>query len=104
MIPGEEYFYRLLQNGYQSLINTSTHMSRSNGTCIDHIFLKGNYQASAGKLIDVITDHYPVMLVLHNNNFKCAQKHRFEINKKKFIDLCEKKEWDEIYNFNFNNN
>ena len=99
-IKGEEYFYMLLQNGYQSLINTATHMSRSNGTCIDHILLKGNYQAIAGKLIDPITDHDPVMQVFHNN--KCAQKVWFEINKKKFIALCEKEKWNKIHNTNNN--
>ena len=52
------------------------------------------------RFIDPITDHDPVMQVFHNN--KCAQKDRFEINKKKFIALCEKEKWNEIHNTNNN--
>lgn len=96
----EDYFYHLQQNGYQSLINTCTHpISGHNvGSCIDHIFMKGNYQASAGKIFYSITDHYPIVFSLHGNNIKCILREKFEINKKKFRSLCESENWNEILN------
>lgn len=83
----EDYFYQLLQNGYESMINTCTHPIKNykDGTCIDHIFMKGIYTAKSGKLIDSITDHYPILISIHGNNIKCKLTVSFEINKKKIF-------------------
>lgn len=94
----EEYFYQLLQNGYESMINTCTHPIRNcnDGSCIDHIFMKGNFFAKSGKIIDSTTDHYPVLLSIYGNNIKCKYIKTFEINKKKFLELCAIEQWSQV--------
>lgn len=95
----EDYFYKLLQNGYQSMINSVTHPNTNpeSGTCLDHIFFKGSLQCSAGKITSLVTDHYPVILSIHDNEINYKLKNKIEINKKKFLDLCSAEDWSQIY-------
>ena len=95
----EEYFYNLLQKGYQIMINSCTHPLRDadTGTCIDHIFVKSNYHSTAGKIYESITDHYPVLLSFHGNSIKCVEKENDKLINKKFIKLCETENWNEVY-------
>lgn len=81
------------------MINSCTYPYRGydDGSCIDHIFIKSNLKSSAGKLMNLITDHYPVFISLFGNNIKCFPKVKNEINKKRFISLCKIEQWHEIY-------
>ena len=79
-------------------IRDSPIQSHDEGSCIDHVFIKSRYQASAGKCIDSITDHYPILISLHGNDIKSAQKEIHKINKKRFIELCNIEPWEEVYN------
>lgn len=95
----QEYFYFLQQKGYQSLINSCTHPTSglNTGTCIDHIFMKSKHTASAGKLYYKITDHYPIVFTLHDNDVTCKHLGKEFINKNKFINLCASENWSEVY-------
>lgn len=44
-------------------------------TCIDHIFTKGFFKATADKLIELIADHYPVLMALLDNICTSTYEH-----------------------------
>ena len=46
----------------------------------------------------MITDPYSILLYLQENKIKCKEKKRIEIDKKKFIQLCEQEQWTGVYN------
>ena len=50
------------------------------------------FVTTSAKLINKITDHYPVLLYFRDNSIKCVQKEEFKINKNKFVELCESKQ------------
>ena len=95
----KDHFYNLSQSGYQSMINTCKHLNKkeNEGSCIHHIFVKGNPINTAGKQMESISDHYAVFIWLHDNNAQTSQKEKCITSKKKFIDLCNLESWDEIY-------
>ena len=77
-------FIYILQNGYQTMINSCTFSLRNTdtGTCINHIFVKSNYHSTACKLYESITDYYPVLHFFHGNSIKCVEKENGRLNKK----------------------
>ena len=95
----QEYFYYMQLNDYQSLINTCTHPHKGHNSesCIDHVFLRSSYTASAGKIVYAITDHYPILCSFHGNSVDCDKKQYFQISKNKFLKLCKKENWNEIF-------
>ena len=46
----------------------------------------------------MITEHYLILLYFHGNKIKCKEKERIEIDKKKFIQLCQQEQCGEKYN------
>ena len=93
----EEYFYLLLQMGYQSMINSVTHPNAfGGGSCLDHIFVKSCLQFSAGKIAECLTDHFLILLAFYDNNAECKVKEKSFISKNKFIRLCHTENWDQV--------
>lgn len=64
----EDYLNSLCTNGFIPMIKQSTRVSSQSHSCIDHIFLKSR---QVSKFLTAIvhssmTDHYPVIIGLHN--------------------------------------
>ena len=53
-------------------------------------------QTSAGIITSSITDHYPTILSFHDNNIKIKTNEKWDINKKRFIKLCEEENWNQV--------
>lgn len=88
----DEYSNILCTFGFQSLINCSTRPS--SGSCIDHFFIKTMRSLDETKvegfvLQSLITDHYPIILVL---DFESERKETINrLNVKKYVDFTRLK-------------
>ena len=58
-------------------------LNGTDGSCIDNFFIKSEYDYLPMKLLDQITDHFPILLEIEIMNFKtsCCKK-RKKINYK----------------------
>lgn len=81
------------------MINTCTRplFAVEDGSCLDHIFYKSSFETVSGKVLNSMTDHYPVMLFLQNIGLKSIKKDISIMNKYKFMQLCRNENWNEIY-------
>ena len=57
----------------QTNLDSVTHPNKflEDGTFLDHIFVKGIFQTSAGIIASPICDHFPTIMSFHDNNIKC---------------------------------
>lgn len=97
----QEYLNILSEEGYISQINKFTRVEKNKKSCIDHIFVKQKKPVLLYPAIieDLITDHYPVMLVM---DFVCPPSEKLN-QVKTFIDydklrrLLNSANWEYFY-------
>ena len=102
-----DYSTLLNHHGFVSHMNQTTRENNISHSCIDHIFLrcklkKSSYKYQSYIIHANITDHYPIMLNINNNNVseKNTPLENYEISRidyTKLNNLLELENWDRIY-------
>ena len=71
---GELYLNNLYENSFVPLIYTITFPTHKDGSCINHIFGKKFSNIKTIKCKQLITNHYPIILILKKVNLKTESK------------------------------
>lgn len=91
----EDYFNNYLNCEYVPLFTRITRpnpLNISRGSCIDNVFYKGNLSnISAIKYTQVLTDHYPLLVIFDSIDGKRRETERVDIiNYKKMQNLSRR--------------
>lgn len=102
----EEYLNVMSEYGYESMINDYTRVTTISKSCLDHIFVKTNFDLEmykSGILQTSITDHYITFIEFAsgasiNDHEKEPPWKKKYINYKNMKKILEEESWDVLYN------
>ena len=77
--------------GYNSLIDIPTRVTRNSSTCIDHIYVKTLLPNKSGVTKTSVSDHYPIFCCLPNINnvLKSIEHNYFSDNSKNSLNVLK---------------
>lgn len=93
----DEYKHIMYSNGFYSLINEPTRVTKHSVSCIDHVWVRAkNINKYVAKTVDsLITDHKMVALVLdlNINLSNVSNEYKQKVNYRKLITNAENYDW-----------
>ena len=99
----DDYINNYYQNGYLSVINNVTrpNYNENGGTCIDHIFVKADFNHKNFKSAiykSTFSDHYSTFLSIGNCSTQNHTHLKKSINYNKLLSLACNENWNDIIN------
>ena len=100
----KDFFNLVFQNGFLSLVQRPTRVTRTSATVIDHILTNRvlENKIQSGIIKTDISDHFPIFTVFKTNETSCLEKRKFikrdisSENIDTFKFLLENMKWDNI--------